>query len=200
LIKGGLKTAGRALQWAQNIFGVNLTKDNPISLTLYSSNLPYWLPSFQGSGTPNRRPDARALLYGLHTNHSRESILLALLESFAFWLRLNFESITSISGIAADKVISIGGANQNKTMQTFKASLLNKTLHVPKAPEASALGAALLAALGGGIVKSYREAVELNRYPTDLCKPDLRIKKIIEKRYKEGFIPLRDTIIEIYKN
>ena len=190
LIKGGLKAAGKALGWFGDVFNITAESADLSLLAAYDRKLPYWLPYFQGSGTPNRQPDAHAMLHGLHTGHSSGQILLALLEGFAFWLQKNIDSISRITNDDPHQIIAIGGANQNKVLQQLKAAISGKVLTVPSTPEASAVGAALLAALGCGIANSYTEAANLNQYPSDQVHPDPGLKDIITDRYNNGYLPL----------
>ena len=190
LIKGGLKAAGKALGWFGDVFNITAESAELSLLAAYDHDLPYWLPYFQGSGTPNRQPEAHATLYGLHAGHSSGQILLALLEGFAFWLQKNIDSISRITNEDPQQIIAIGGVNQNKVLQQLKASIHGKVLTVPSTPEASAVGAALLAALGSGITDSYTEAADLNRYAPDQVYPDPNLKDIITDRYNNGYLPL----------
>jgi xylulokinase len=194
LIKGGLKAAGKALTWGKDIFQASSQGLGTAMLDTYSRNLPYWLPFFQGSGTPGREPDARATLLGLDANHSGEEIFLALLEGFAFWLRSNYEHMIQISGANPKQIIAIGGANQNEILQKLKASALGLPLTVPSIPEASAVGAALLAAVGCGIVNDYRDAPELNKYPSHIVHPDPAIGEILTERYNSCYLLVRELL------
>jgi len=191
LYKGGLKAAGKILSWSEKVFKHSVKLYDEAALSGYSPDLPYWLPSFHGSGTPFRQPQAQAVLFGLNPNHTGEDISLALLESFAFWLRLNFDLMTKITEHTPKKLIAIGGANQNKALQLFKASIINKIIMIPNTPEASAVGAALLAAVGCGIASSIQDGMKLNAYPLELIHPNKNISTIINDRYFNEYLPMR---------
>ncbi len=194
LVKGGMKAAGKALDWSREIFGDPLHDYGAKALQDYSADLPLWLPFFQGSGTPYRKPSARAVLYGLHAHHSRAEITLALLEGFAFWLRSNIEEIARITNHQPKNIIAFGGVNQNKLILQLKASTLNIPIISPTMPEASAMGAALLAAIGTGIVKSFQDAENFLNYTPEVIHPNKNIAGILRKRYHEGYLPLRNAL------
>ncbi len=157
-------------------------------------NKPLWLPFFHGSGTPDRQPTNRAVLFGLNIDHSKEDIYRVLMEGFAFWLKENIDALVKITGNTPGKIIAIGGTNQNALLQIIKASVLNMPLIIPSIPEASAVGAALLAAYGCGIVKSYDEAVELVKYQRKIIEPDSEMVPVFLSRYRNGYIPLRKSL------
>jgi sugar (pentulose or hexulose) kinase len=48
--------------------------------------------------------------------------------------------------------------SRNTIWNQIKANILDTTIHIPNVKEASALGAALLAALAQGIYKDFNEA------------------------------------------
>jgi xylulokinase len=68
------------------------------------------LPYFAGERTPLFDPDAHGLLLGLTLNHSRGHLYWALLESVAFGVRHNLETICEASGQPRRLVAIRGGA------------------------------------------------------------------------------------------
>ena len=204
LVKGGLKAGGKAVEWFNGMFR-DIEERSAIKLDLSAvRNKPLWLPFFQGSGTPDRQPTNRAVLFGLNIDHNKEDIYRALMEGFAFWLKENIDSLVKITGNTPGKIIAIGGTNQNALLQKIKASVLNMPLIIPSIPEASAVGAALLAAYGCGIVKSYDEAVKSVKYQRKVIEPDSEMVPIFLSRYRNGYIPLRKSLSalqnDLYRN
>ena len=204
LVKGGLKAGGKAVEYFNEIFR-DIEERSAIKLDLSAiRNKPLWLPFFQGSGTPDRQPTNRAVLFGLNIDHNKEDIYRALMEGFAFWLKANIDALVKITGNTPGKMIAIGGTNQNALLQKIKASVLNMPLIIPSIPEASAVGAALLAAYGCGIVKSYNEAVKSVKYQRKVIEPDSEMVPIFLSRYRNGYIPLRKSLStlqnDLYRN
>ena len=204
LVKGGLKAGGKAVEWFNAAFR-DIEERSAIKLDPSAiRNKPLWLPFFQGSGTPDRQPTNRAVLFGLNVDHSKEDIYRALMEGFAFWLKANIDALVKITGNTPGKIIAIGGTNQNALLQKIKASVLNMPLIIPSIPEASAVGAALLAAYGCGIVKSYDEAVKSVKYQRKVIEPDSEMVPIFLSRYRNGYIPLRKSLPalqnDLYRN
>ena len=194
ILKGGIKAAGKAFEWFYSTFGKVEEEQSKIKLISSDNDRPFWLPYFHGSGTPNRQPTDRAVLFGLNLDHTREDIYLSLIEGLSFWLKENINAMSHITGISPNKILVIGGANQNRLMQKYKSSALNLPLVAPSVPEASAVGAALLAAYGCGLVKSYEEAGDLIKTQPTTIKPDLELVPVLQDRFQNGFIPLRKNL------
>ena len=204
ILKGGLKAAGNTFEWFKSTFGA--IEGRPAGKLDLSSviNNPIWLPFFQGSGTPDRQPSNRAVLFGLTMDHSKDDIFQALIEGLAFWLKENLDVLVKITGTTPDKVIAIGGTNQNPLLQIYKSTMLNIPLVIPSIPEASAVGAALLAAYGCGTVKSYEDAEKLVKYKSKIIEPDSEMVPIFLDRFQTGYIPLRKSLSglqnDLYRN
>jgi len=194
LLKGGLKVGGKAVEWFKGAFR-DIKDRSAAKLDLSAvRNKPLWLPFFHGSGTPDRQPTNRAVLFGLNIDHSKEDIYRALMEGFAFWLKENIDALVKITGNIPGKIIAIGGTNQNSLLLQYKSSVLNMPLIIPSIPEASAVGAALLAAYGCGIAKSYDEAVELVKYQIKVIEPVSEMVPVFLGRFRKGYIPLRKSL------
>ena len=200
ILKGGIKAAGKAFEWFNKTFGIVEEEKTKFKLLSYAQDKPFWLPYFRGSGTPNRRPTDRAGLFGLNLDHTREDIYLSLIEGLSFWLKENIDAMVEITGISPDKILAIGGANQNRLIQKYKSSALNLPMVVPLIQEASAVGAALLAAYGCGIAKSYEEAGNLVKIQQTTIEPDLKLAPVLQDRFQNGFIPLRKNLSGMQSN
>jgi len=199
LIKGGINAAGKGVAWFNDIFkgdNQNLSTEDLIRLV---NTMPIWLPFFQGSGTPDRKSFSRAALFGLTPAHTSRSIYCALLAGFAFWLCENITFLESTTGFTPDAITAIGGTNQNTTLLELKASVLNTPIILPSIPEASAVGAALLAAVGSGIAATHQDAAKLNRYKNQVVKPIPEIVDRLALQYQKQYLPLRRTLSPLQK-
>ena len=179
VIKGGLKTAGKALEWLRAQMNISSFDFKSLSTINNPMERPIWLPFFQGSGTPNREPFDRASLIGLTLNHSKSDIAVALMEGLAYWVRDNTDSIGKNTGKNIEKIIAIGGANQTSLIREIKSSVLNIPVISPEIQEPSAVGAALLAAVGNGEFNSYLEAQKSLHFPVKVTEPNLQYLSLI---------------------
>lgn len=73
------------------------------------------------------------------------------MESVAFLLR-DFFGMLNALGCPADTVYSLGGGARSAVWQQIKADACGRTFRVPACSEATAMGAALLAGWGSGLI------------------------------------------------
>jgi len=110
------------------------------------------LPYFSGAGSPRWDPGLKGCFYGLGLHHNRLHMLRSLMESIAYEIKFNIESMRS-SGIMLKKVILSGGASQNRPLCQIISDVLQEKVEVFMEAEASSRGVFLLlrsAILDGG--------------------------------------------------
>ncbi|MCF8206929.1 MAG: glycerol kinase GlpK [Methylotenera sp.] len=115
-----------------------------------------FVPAFAGLGAPYWRPDARGALLGLTRGTTQAHIARAALESIAFQSAAVLSAMNADVG-AAGRLTELrvdGGACANDLLMQFQADLLGIPVLRPRVIETTALGAALLAGLGAGVVES----------------------------------------------
>ena len=202
-IKGGIKAAGKAVQWLVELFKLesipSITEllENRLS---EKATFPLMLPYFQGSGTPHREPFTQAALFGLTVGQSHNDILLALYEGMGFWLRENIDAISLLTKRNYQSIIAIGGTNHNKDLLTAKANITNLPVLIPEIPEPSAVGAALLAAVGCSTYQNHQQAQQSLDYRRTTIKPNTNYTSYYESIYDEVFIPAKSASIELLRN
>jgi xylulokinase len=108
------------------------------------------VPYFEGQETPGWDADARALVYGLRGSHGPEVVARAVLEGVALELRLH----VSLIGQALDRhfheVFGIGGGFAGSTWSQIISDVLGTPVKRKPTEEATARGAAVLAAAASG--------------------------------------------------
>ncbi len=115
--------------------------------------LPYWA----GVMNPYWDDDATGALVGLRGDHGPEHVYRAILEGIALEQRLHFSRVEEDAG-PIDDVVAVGGGAGRGLFASVVADVLGRPLQRPAAAETTALGAAILAALGAGAFPSVREA------------------------------------------
>ena len=88
----------------------------------------------------------------------RDSLLRAVLENVAFALRGSLETLEMVTGLPAAEVRLGGGMSRSATFVRLLADVIGRPVCVAEVPQASALGAAMCAAVGAGIYGSLPEA------------------------------------------
>ena len=102
------------------------------------------LPYFSGAGSPRWDPGLKGCFYGLGLHHQRPHLLRSLMESIAYEIKFNIESMRS-SGITLKKVILSGGASKNRPLCQIISDVLQEKVEVFVEAEASSRGVFLLA-------------------------------------------------------
>lgn len=142
-------------------------------------------PWMLGERCPVSSTTTRATLFNINPEHKKEHMLRALYEGIAFNLRWILENFTNDYGFECSKYRIIGGGSLNDTWMQIIADITNAEFSVPVDPRnAGAKGAAIIALIGLGELKSFAEAktfVKLDR----TYRPSLTNKKIYDKLFND---------------
>ena len=137
-----------------------------------------------------RTPDANQLLKGTITGltlgSSAPLIFRALVEATAFGSKAIVDRFIE-QGVKIDSIIAIGGISQKSpfVMQTL-ADVLNMPIKVIKSEQACALGAAMFAAVVGGVYKTVEEAQDaMGAGFAKTYKPNAENHKLYLEIYKK---------------
>lgn len=121
------------------------------------------VPAFTGLGAPYWQPDARGIITGLTRGSTAAHIARAALESIAYQSAALLQAMSRdavAAGAAPVGELRVdGGACVNDLLMQFQADLLGIPVVRPAVIETTALGAAYLAGLAGGV---YRGTDELS--------------------------------------
>lgn len=102
------------------------------------------LPYFSGAATPYMDNNIRGAILNLSLNSTKADIFLALMESVAFEVRYNIETLKKCN-IDINKIYSAGGGtNSDKRMQ-IKADVLNMNITALRKSEVGIIGCIILA-------------------------------------------------------
>ncbi len=118
-----------------------------------------FLPTLSGATTPRWNDRARGVYAGLSLNHGRGHLFRALLEGCTFALRDIVDRLDAM-GLGADEIRVVGGGARSPLWLQMKADVTGHSVRVLATDEATALGAAMLAAIGAGTFQDLDQAVE----------------------------------------
>lgn len=203
VLKAGLKAAGKAIDWlARRLSGPdmppNFAELEAAARTGVGQKAgPVWLPHLLESGTPESDRRSRAALVGLRLDHNNSDLFRAMLESLAFWLRHNLEEMQAYTGHQSQEIVLLGGTTRIRLLSELKADVLERPVSVSDIPEATAVGAALLAGLARGIYSSPEEAVRSLSYGRTLIEPDLLRSDWYRRLYAEVYRPIYQQLKDI---
>jgi xylulokinase len=108
-----------------------------------------FLPALGGAVAPRWNDRARGSFHGLALGHDRRHLARAALEGCAYALRDIVDRLAEL-GLAGDRLRVLGGGARDATWLSIKAGVTGRVIERLAEPEATALGAAILAATGAG--------------------------------------------------
>ena len=158
-LDGGVFTAGALLEWLSRDLGV---ADDPETLVRLAAEVPdaggvRVLPALAGLGAPWWRPQARGVLAGLTSGSRRGHVARAAIEAIAWRVADVLEGVAAHAPVGALRVD--GGLTRDPLLLQVQAD----TAGVPierGAVDATAAGAAALAAVGAGLWPSTQAIAE----------------------------------------
>jgi glycerol kinase len=159
-IDGGVFAAGAMLEWLCRELGV--ASDPPALSALArqadDSAGALVLPALSGVGAPWWRPEARAVLAGLHGGTTGANVARAAIEGIAWRVA---DVVAAVRESVAVSTLRVdGGLTNEPLMLELQADAIGAPVEAGGA-DATVAGAAALAAVGAGVVGSLAEAAEL---------------------------------------
>jgi len=167
---GAINNAGIVLRWFREVFGqpeieaarkrgvdpYEVMVEEAAAVTPGAGGL-IMVPFFAGERFPVRDPKAKGTIFGLTLAHGRAHVIRAIMESVVFTLKWIMEAMEE-QGLAINEVRVSGGGARSRIWRQIQADVLGKPVAHTKIEEASALGAAMLAAISLGIYKDLNDA------------------------------------------
>ena len=193
---GGLSAAGGSIEWIRAMLG-----DPPMGYDQFNVLVDaagpeptgiLYFPYLLGSGTPHPDAFAKGAFVGLSTAHGRPHLAKAVLEGAAFELEYVRRAAEQATGIPITTLRVAGGGVRSQHWVQIKADVGGCTTEVPAIPEATVLGAALVAAIGSGVYKDATEAVRaVKPQRTDVFAPNDRRHRTYRRLYEDGYLALQ---------
>jgi glycerol kinase len=164
-LEGSIFSAGVAIKWLRDRLGIIASAaetEAAARRTGGDTGGVYMVPAFTGLGAPHWKPDARGTLTGLTLDSSRDQLITATLCSVAYQTEELLMAMAA-DGAPVGRLRVDGGMVVNDWLCQFIADILRCPVERPAITETTALGAATLAALGGGLVGTLDQAAGLWR-------------------------------------
>ncbi len=163
--EGNIIATGSALDWMAGILGAGPDRSGGAFLTDLAADVDdtggvHFVPAFSGLGAPYWDRGATGVLSGVTGGTTRAHLARAALEAVAHQVVDVVEAIESDGRARVDVLHADGGATASALLMQLQADLLGKPVDVADSSEASALGAALLAARTLGLAPSTSTAPE----------------------------------------
>lgn len=141
------------------------------------------LPFLQGmGGTPDVRPNARGMFYGVTMETGLPEFYRAILEGLTFEMAYNLEILEGF-GVAPNRLYACGGGARSKVWLQIKADIWNREILPVKTEETGALGSAIL---GFAAVTGEKDRLALAKKFVQLGEP-MRPDAARVEVYREKF-------------
>lgn len=142
--------AGLALSWVCRTLGCDWE-------TLYAAadqailhDDPVFVPHLAGERTPYLSSELRGAWHGLGLEHDRDALLRSTLEGVAFGMRAGIDAMPGVT--SNTHLRTAGGGSAHDGWRQLLADVLGAPLQLTRVTDASGRGAALLAAIGTGVL------------------------------------------------
>lgn len=153
--EGAIFVAGAAVQWLRDGLGIVATASETEELArgVESTDGVYFVPALVGLGAPHWEPAARGTIVGLTRATTRAQLARAALEAIAYSTADVLRLMCERGGGAGsfERLRVDGGATENDWLMQFQADVLGVPVERPDMFETTALGAAGLAGIAGGV-------------------------------------------------
>ncbi len=171
-LEGSVFVAGSLIKWLRDGLGLLSSTDESevLARSVPDSAGVVVVPALSGLGAPHWRPEARGTISGLSFAASRAHIARAALEAMAAQTH-DLAAAFAADGAAWRNLRIDGGMSANDWMAQDLADILALEVERPAMVETTALGAAMLAALGAGLFGSLGEAAQAMRGGTQRFTP-----------------------------
>ena len=163
-LEGSIFVAGSAIQWLRDGLGIIETAaaTEALARSVPDSGGVHFVPAFAGLGAPYWRADARGLITGLTGGTTRAHIVRACLEAMSHQTADLFDALAA-DGVTPNCLRVDGGMVANDWLCQDLADMLGLKVERPQVIETTAMGAAMLAAVGAGLFASLEAAQSMWR-------------------------------------
>jgi glycerol kinase len=151
-LEGSVFVAGSLIQWLRDSLGMIVTaaESEALARSIPDSGGVVVVPALSGLGAPHWRPEARGAISGLSFATGKAQIVRAALEAMAHQTR-DIAAAFAADGAAWSVLKIDGGMAANDWIAQDIADIVQVRVVRPDFVETTALGAAMLAAVGAGI-------------------------------------------------
>ncbi len=155
-LEGSIFVTGAGLSWLRDGLGLIAAADEagPLFASVPDTNGCIFVPALAGLGAPYWDPAARGALLGLSAGVTRAHVVRAVVEAMAYRTRDVIEAVERGAGIRLEELRIDGGASVMNGLCQFQADLLGLPVTRAASAETTALGAAMLAAVGEDLIEA----------------------------------------------
>jgi xylulokinase len=195
-LSGGMATSGALTRWfrdnfasdevqterASGISAYQLLGDQAATVPPGADGLMV-LPYFSGERTPIFDIQARGLVLGLTTSHTRHHLYRGLLEGVAYGVRHHFDLMAEV-GVMPRRLVAVGGGSQSELWTQILSDVTGQTLECVERPIGPALANAFLAGYGVGLFSDFAPLAERWVRIGRTVQPNPRVSAVYDQYYR----------------
>ena len=199
-VEGSIFSAGTIIQWLRdemNFFEDSKDSEKFINKDGNTNNL-FFIPAFTGLGAPQWNPDIRASFYGITRDTSKKDFITAAFNSLCYQTKEILMAMKE-DGLEVKEMSIDGGMANNTSFAQLLSDITNTDISIPANTEATALGAAKVAAVGCGLVDNieiFDETAERKQLISNASQSH-KINFMIWKEYLDTMLKLSNSIQNI---
>lgn len=161
-LEGSVFVAGSLIQWLRDDLGLieHAADTEPLARSVPDNGGVYLVPALSGLGAPHWQPNARGSISGLSFSAKKAHVARAALEAMAHQTH-DLKTAFAADGADWAELRIDGGMVANDWMAQDLADILAIDVERPAFIETTALGAAMLAALGSGLYTLLEDATAM---------------------------------------
>ena len=158
-LEGAIFVTGAAIQWLRDGLGVisEASETGPLATSVADNGGTFLVPAFAGLGAPHWDPYARGAYLGITGGTTKAHLARATVEAMAYQTRDVAAAMQQDAGEPLRELRVDGGASVMDFLCQFQADQLGVQVRRPAMLETTALGAAYLAGLAGGVWNSAED-------------------------------------------
>jgi glycerol kinase len=158
-LEGSIFATGAAIQWLRDGLGViaAAAETGPLASSVPDSGGTYFVPAFVGLGAPHWDPYARGTFIGITQGTTKAHLARAVVDAMSYQTRDVVEAMCRDVGADLGELRVDGGASVMDLLCQTQADQLGVVVRRPANLETTALGAAFLAGLSGGVWSTQDE-------------------------------------------
>ena len=202
-VEGSIFSAGTIIQWLRDemsFFEDSKDSEDFIAADGETNNL-LFIPAFTGLGAPQWNPDVRAGYYGITRDTSKKDLVTAAFNSLCFQTKEILNAMRN-EGLEVKEMSIDGGMANNITFSQLLANITNTNISIPHNTEATALGAAKVAAVGCGLVKDIESFKDVGESKKLKCNQSSvhKMNYVMWREYLDTMLTLSSNLKNIINN
>lgn len=144
----------------------------------------FFMPYLAGERTPHMNPRARGAFVGLTLQHDRADLARAAMEGVVFAMKDGLAVLKEM-GVPCDYAVAAGGGARSDVWLQMQADIFEMDVYRSASKEQACLGAAITAAVGAGLYKSFEEACDACVAPaTEVFSPIEANTRVYRQMYQ----------------